>query len=183
MFMLFYALSSEIYRSRANSQPGTYPAYITLMTEIHNMQRAGRRPAPALVLVAGAALLVLLASTRFGTAPSGQVSLPRKLSASQTMTIPESYRGYRVEPLGAGLAVPELELAAANPQALYREVNTLLFRAARGRVDHEAEDRYASADLNGDGRLSELEVDTFARSISTRESKLSISGLLWYWGM
>ena len=136
-----------------------------------------------MLLITAAAFLVLLASALFGTAPSGQDSFTRKLTAEWHGTIPDSYRGYRVVPLGAGLAVPELELAAASPQALYREVNTLLFRAASGRVDYAVEEQYAAADRNGDGILSENEIERFVRSLSAGERGVGLSGLLSYWGI
>ena len=117
------------------------------------------------------------------TAPSGKELVTPKLSVPQSGSIPVSYRGYRIQPLGAGLAVPELELAAATPQALYREVNTLLFRALHGGVDVAAEKLYATADRDGDGLLSGDEIDRFVRTARPGERGVDISGLLSYWGV
>jgi hypothetical protein len=154
-----------------------------MMTDILTMQRAGKRPAFNWALVTAAAILVLLVASLFDTVSVRQVPPSRNLPAAWHGTFPGSYRGYRVEPLGAGLAVPELELAAASPQSLYRQVNTLLYRASSGRVDTAAEECYSAADRNGDGLLSKNEIDRFVRTVSADKGRFGISGLLSYWGV
>ena len=143
------------------------------------MQTVPRRGTCLQLLLSGAVALtasLVTASFAASVSPRG-----RSVPVAPAQFQEGSYRGYAVESFGAGYAVPELELAAATPQALRLAINGLLFRAATGIVDSEREAVYSAADLDRDGRLSRDEQLRCASALGSLPGATTAE-LRLYWG-